>query len=70
VYRSTITAKGRCGEFLVTYFSCYSASGLVLDRILRPWLYPDFIYYRTKRGKLFRKYVDTMNAFTSSVSIL
>jgi hypothetical protein len=42
----------------------------MMERLVRPWLYPDFIYYRTKRGKLFRKYVDTMHAFTSSVSIL
>lgn len=37
------------------------------DRILRPWIWPDFIYYRTKEGKSFKNCIQIMDAFTRQV---
>lgn len=37
------------------------------ERLLCPWLWPDFIYYRTKMGKCFRKCLDVMDKFTRQV---
>ncbi|GIY30974.1 cytochrome P450 4c3 [Caerostris extrusa] len=37
------------------------------ERILRPWLWPDFIYYRTKDGKEFKRCLEVMDNFTRQV---
>ncbi|GFR21190.1 cytochrome P450 4c3 [Trichonephila clavata] len=42
---------------------CHSA----IDRLLRPWLWPDFIYNRTKKGKEFFKNLKIMDDFTRQV---
>jgi hypothetical protein len=53
----------------VTEFSCFSIKALVLERFFRPWLYPDFIYNNTAKGKRFKEFVRTAHDFTSSVSV-
>ncbi|KAJ9580658.1 hypothetical protein L9F63_024169, partial [Diploptera punctata] len=40
----------------------------IAERSAIPWLYLDFIYYRTQRGKLFRKYIKRMHTFTMESS--
>ncbi|GIY91170.1 cytochrome P450 4c3 [Caerostris darwini] len=40
---------------------------IATERILRPWLWPDFIYYRTKDGKEFKRCLEVMDSFTRQV---
>ncbi|XP_054711577.1 cytochrome P450 4c3-like [Uloborus diversus] len=42
---------------------CTSAT----DRLLRPWLWPDFIYYRTKEGKDFKNCLQIMDSYARQV---
>lgn len=45
----------------------YDASELTTQRILRPWLYPDFIYFRTHNGRRFKECVNILHSFTKKV---
>ncbi|XP_048504921.1 uncharacterized protein LOC105688649 [Athalia rosae] len=38
-----------------------------MDRILRPWLYIDRLYYMTSHGKTFKRTVDTIHKFADQV---
>ncbi|CAL1289344.1 unnamed protein product [Larinioides sclopetarius] len=38
-----------------------------IERLLRPWLWADATYYRTKYGKEFKRCLDIMNKFTRQV---
>lgn len=40
---------------------------LVVKRIVTFWLHPDFIYNRTKYGKLQKEYTEYMKSFTDEV---
>ncbi|GFU76300.1 cytochrome P450 4V2 [Trichonephila clavipes] len=44
---------------------CHAA----IDRLLRPWLWPDFLYQRTKKGKEFLKNLKIMDDFTRQAFI-
>ncbi|XP_076330036.1 cytochrome P450 4c3-like [Tachypleus tridentatus] len=38
-----------------------------IARVAKPWFWPDFIFYRTRRGKKFLKSTETMDKFTRQV---
>lgn len=40
---------------------------IAFTRMSNIWLYPDFIFYRTKLGEEFKSDVDYMNNFTNEV---
>jgi hypothetical protein len=40
-----------------------------MERVLHPWLYPDFIYYKTARGRRFKELIHIMHDFNNSVSV-
>ncbi|GFY45250.1 cytochrome P450 4c3 [Trichonephila inaurata madagascariensis] len=42
---------------------CHAA----IDRLLRPWLWPDFLFHRTNKGKEFFKNLKIMDDFTRQV---
>ncbi|KFM65323.1 Cytochrome P450 4c3, partial [Stegodyphus mimosarum] len=39
------------------------------DRLLRPWVWPDFIYYRTTEGRTFKNCLKIMDNFTRQVVV-
>lgn len=45
----------------------YEVGEMTLARVTRPWLWPDFLYYRTEFGRKFVKARDLMHAFTQKV---
>lgn len=47
----------------------YSITVEAVERMLRPWLYQDWIYYRTRRGQRFKKHVETAHKLTTKVII-
>ena len=40
---------------------------MTMDRICKPWLYPDFIYYRTATGKKYISLINFMHSFDESI---
>nr|XP_022907354.1 cytochrome P450 4C1-like [Onthophagus taurus] len=38
-----------------------------VDRLMKPWLHPDFIYYKTNQGKRYKKYLSNLHDFTTKV---
>lgn len=47
--------------------SLVEAGEMALSRVTRPWLWLDFIFYRTETGKRFTKAKNTMHKFTTKV---
>ncbi|GLH02315.1 Probable cytochrome P450 49a1, partial [Gryllus bimaculatus] len=45
----------------------YDISELTSDRMMRIWLYPDFIYYMTKRGKRYLQCLNILHSFSNQV---
>lgn len=45
----------------------YDSAELIVRRLLRPWLHPDFIYRWSSDGKKFAECLGTMHAFTNGV---
>ncbi|XP_049826904.1 cytochrome P450 4C1-like [Schistocerca gregaria] len=45
----------------------YAMSETTLQRIVRPWLHPDFIYKRTKYGKIYYESLNVLHGFTEKV---
>lgn len=45
----------------------YEISELILHRMLRPWLFPDFIYKRCSAGKQFKHCLDILHNYTLDV---
>ncbi|KAK7863478.1 hypothetical protein R5R35_010514 [Gryllus longicercus] len=45
----------------------YAVSEAIIQRSLRPWLYSDFIFFRTQRGKTFSQDLATLHGFTKKV---
>nr|XP_022907367.1 cytochrome P450 4C1-like [Onthophagus taurus] len=37
------------------------------DRLMKPWLKSDFIYYNTNQGKRYKKYLSNLHGFTTKV---
>lgn len=42
----------------------YAVGKFFLERIIRPWLYPDFLYLLTQDGKNFDGHVKGIHTFT------
>lgn len=42
----------------------YAVGRFFLERIVRPWLYPDFLYLMTQEGRAFDRHVKGIHAFT------
>jgi hypothetical protein len=55
--------------FGIIEFSSFSVKQLVVERTVHPWLYPDFIYYKTASGKRFMELIRIIHNFSSSVSV-
>lgn len=47
----------------------FRASEQFSDRIMKPWVWTDFLYYLTPDGRKYKENVATMLQFTSTVSI-
>ncbi|EEB15501.1 cytochrome P-450, putative [Pediculus humanus corporis] len=47
--------------------SVYSLSSLIIHRLNRAWLHPDFIYNLTSHGREHKKHLDIVHNFTDSV---
>lgn len=45
----------------------YESAELIVRRLLKPWLHPDFIYRLSADGKRFQECLHTMHSFTESV---
>ncbi|KAK7863476.1 hypothetical protein R5R35_010512 [Gryllus longicercus] len=45
----------------------YEISELTLQRAMRPWLHPDVIFYRTDRGRRYRRCLQVLHGFTTKV---
>ncbi|XP_022689825.1 cytochrome P450 4V2-like isoform X2 [Varroa jacobsoni] len=45
----------------------YAVGRFFLERIVRPWLYPDFLYLMTQEGRAFDRHVKGIHAFTKGV---
>ncbi|XP_067004727.2 cytochrome P450 4C1 [Anabrus simplex] len=45
----------------------YETSEVSLNRAVRPWLYPDFIFYRSSVGKKFKKNLNILHGFTNKI---
>ncbi|OQR73365.1 cytochrome P450 4V2-like [Tropilaelaps mercedesae] len=45
----------------------YAVGRFFLERLVRPWLYPDFVYLLTQEGRTFRDHVKGIHAFTKGV---
>lgn len=42
----------------------YAVGRFFLERLVRPWLYPDFFYLMTQEGRTFDHHVKGIHAFT------
>ncbi|XP_074600599.1 cytochrome P450 4c3-like [Brevipalpus obovatus] len=50
------------------YVNClHQVSELILERLTRPWLWPNFIFAYSKRGRKFKRCLKVMKDFTMSV---
>ncbi|KAK7861806.1 hypothetical protein R5R35_000574 [Gryllus longicercus] len=45
----------------------YEISELLAERAMRLWLYPDFIYFSTKRGKRFKRSLNILHSFSKKI---
>ncbi|GLG96599.1 Cytochrome P450 4C1, partial [Gryllus bimaculatus] len=45
----------------------YDISELVVSRLMRPWLHPEFIYFKTKNGRRYQECLDILHSFTKRV---
>ena len=45
----------------------HQVSGLIITRLTRPWLWPDWAFYVSKHGRRFRKCLSVMQNFTTKV---
>lgn len=50
------------------YVNClHQVSELVLTRLTRPWLWPDFMFFNSNHGKRFKRCLKVMKCFTTKV---
>ncbi|KAJ6634646.1 Cytochrome P450 4C1 [Pseudolycoriella hygida] len=45
----------------------YQVSQLIMNRVVRPWLHPNFIYKHTKAGKEFHECLQTLHGYSADV---
>lgn len=48
----------------------YEISQLIMSRVVRPWLHPNFIYKQTKSGKQFYNCLQTLHGYSTDVILL
>jgi len=68
-YHSLQQPQQAVSFFGIIEFFSFSVKQLFLERAVRPWLYPDFIYYKTASGKRFMELIRILHNFSSSVSV-
>ena len=60
--------KVRAQENESDYVQClHQVSELVVFRLTRPWLWPDFLFYNSSHGKRFKRCLKVMQDFTARV---
>nr|AFP66954.1 cytochrome P450 [Perinereis nuntia] len=63
-YNDEIQEKGESHPYVQ---AVVELGDMWVSRTLRPWLYPDFIYYLTSEGRKFKKYCDFVHTVSEEI---